>query len=66
MAFTPHFAVSRRTCLRSLVGGSLMLPGILSELVGAEATLDPLTPKQPHFAPKAKRVIFLFSSNVPS
>ena len=27
---------------------------------------DPLTPKQPHFAPKAKRVIFLFMAGAPS
>jgi hypothetical protein len=57
----PHFTFSRRACLRSLVGGSLLLPGILSELAAAESA-DPLAPKQPHFTPKAKRVIFLFSS----
>src|SRR5262245_41110606 len=27
---------------------------------------DPLLPKQPHFAPKAKRVIFLFMAGAPS
>ena len=59
---TPRFALSRRACLRSLVGGSLLLPGILSELAAADAPADPLTPKQPHFPAKAKRVIFLFSS----
>src|SRR5688572_16359583 len=69
---TPQFGLSRRACLRSLVGGSLLLPGILSELAAAEAgkseagnseaVADPLAPKQPHFPAKAKRVIFLFSS----
>ncbi|MSU80708.1 MAG: DUF1501 domain-containing protein [Gemmataceae bacterium] len=48
---------TRRTVIRSLVGGSLLLPGILSELLGQEA--DPLAPKRPHFEPRAKRVIFL-------
>ena len=69
---TPRFSqVSRRSCLRSLVGGSLLLPGMLSQLLaedaarsegGAPASGDPLSPKPPHFAAKAKRVIFLFSS----
>ena len=55
---------SRRTVLRSLIGGSLLLPGILSELLAAEAvrSADPLAPKKPHFTPKAKRVIVLFST----
>jgi Protein of unknown function (DUF1501) len=30
------------------------------------ASVDPLAPKQPHFAPKAKRVIFLFMAGAPS
>jgi hypothetical protein len=51
--------VTRRAALRSLIGGSLVLPGILSQLLAAD---DPLAPKRPHFAPKAKRVIFLLSS----
>ena len=48
--------------IRSLVGGSLLLPGIVSELLAADdspADADPLAPKPPHFAPRAKRVIFL-------
>ena len=32
----------------------------------ATAGVDPLAPKQPHFAPKAKRVIFLFMAGAPS
>lgn len=51
----------RREILRSLVGGSLLLPGLLSELL-AEGKVDPLSPKQPHFPAKAKRVIFIFSN----
>jgi len=51
----------RRDVIRSLVGGSLLLPGIVSRLL-AEDSDDPLAPKQPHFAPKAKQVIFIFSN----
>ena len=56
---------SRRTLIRSLVGGSLLLPGIVSELLAnpaAPAAADPLAPKAPHFAPRARRVIFIFSN----
>jgi hypothetical protein len=59
-AFT--YDPTRRTMLRSLVGGSLLLPAILSELLAADQSRDPLAPKKPHFAPKAKRVIVLFST----
>ena len=58
---------TRRQVLRSLAGAGLILPGLLSELLsprnaGANANdlANPLAAKQPHFAPKAKRVIFLF------
>ncbi len=50
--------------LRSLVGGSLLMPGLLSELLAESSTAssDPLAPKPPHFPAKAKRVIFVFSN----
>ncbi|MFN3485231.1 MAG: DUF1501 domain-containing protein, partial [Planctomycetota bacterium] len=52
---------TRRDVLRSLVGGSILLPGILGELLAQEARAsDPLAPKPPHFPARAKRVIFLF------
>ena len=51
--------LQRRTVLRSLVGGSLLLPGILSQLL---AESDPLAPRQGHFPAKAKRIIFIFSN----
>ena len=58
---------SRRNVLRSFVAGSLLMPGIVQQLLaddgvatGNDANADPLAPKQPHFAPKAKNVIFLF------
>src|SRR5437764_1452944 len=55
--------VTRRHVLRSLVGGSILLPGILSELLASGQTAtDPLAPRNPHFTPKARRVIFLLSS----
>src|SRR2546421_8768776 len=47
---------SRRDALRSLVGGSLMLPGILGQLFADEAQGDPLAPKPSHHPAKAKRV----------
>ena len=54
---------NRRSVIQSLMGGSLLLPGILSELLANETSsdgdVDPLAPRQPHFAPRAKRVIFL-------
>ena len=57
---------TRRVAVRSMVAGSLLLPGLLSRLLAAEGDppppSDPLAPKPPHFAPKAKRVIFLFST----
>ncbi len=58
---------SRREALKqSAVGfGSIALAGMLS----GESRLvsnDPLTPKTPHFEPKAKRMIFLFMKGGPS
>lgn len=58
---TPLLIQSRRSFFRSMVGGSMVLPAILSELL-ADGPRDPLAPKEPHFTPKAKRVIFLFST----
>jgi len=49
----------RRTFIRSLAGSSLILPGVLSNLLAAD---DPLAPRAAHFAPRAKRVIFLHMS----
>ena len=49
---------SRRQFLRSAVAGSALFPAIMQQLMADEG--DPLAPREPHFAPKAKRVIFLF------
>lgn len=54
-------ARGRRQVIRSLVGGSLLMPGLLSELL-AEEDSNPTAPKAPHFPPRAKRVIFIFLS----
>ncbi len=46
--------------LRSLLGGSILLPGMLTELLADDA--HPLAPRAPHFTPRAKSVIFIFSN----
>ena len=54
---------TRRQTIRSLAAGGLVLPGLLAEMLHSGASNDltnPLAAKDPHFAPKAKRVIFLF------
>jgi hypothetical protein len=66
MTNQPDCGCNRRHALRSLAAGSLLLPGIISDLlaseVSADTPADPLAPRQPHFAPRAKRVIFLYMS----
>ena len=48
--------------------GTIALGGLLSDqqLYSAARVQNPLAPKQPHFAPKAKRVIYLFMAGAPS
>ena len=64
--------VTRRWFFRQCgVGlGSVALASLLSpeKALGATAPkiTDPLAPKQPHFKPKAKRVIYLFMAGAPS
>lgn len=53
---------TRRAALRSLVGGSILFPGIVQSLLAADAPPDPLAPRPPHFPARAKNVIFLFMS----
>src|SRR5688500_9661910 len=55
---------SRRQMIRSLVGGSVLMPGILSGMF-SDAALgqgNPLAHRPSHFGPRAKRVIFLYMS----
>jgi len=49
---------SRRHFLRSAAASSILFPGIMNQLLADDG--DPLAIRQPHFAPKAKNVIFLF------
>ena len=63
----PAFDPARRTVLRSLTGGSILFPGLVSRLLAEDSGTppggtDPLSPHAPHFAPRAKRVIFLYMS----
>jgi hypothetical protein len=59
--------LTRRDVLRtaSCGFGYLALAGLMAEQAAAE-TQNPLAPKAPHFAPKAKRVIFMFMQGGPS
>lgn len=57
--------MTRRQAVRSLVCGSILMPGILAQLLADGARGDaanPLAPKAPHFPGKAKRVIFMYMS----
>mgnify|MGYP006178783053 CR=1 FL=1 len=47
----------------STVGGSLLIPDLLS---GKQEAEDGLMRALPHFAPKAKRIIYLFQNGAPS
>ncbi|MGI8601636.1 MAG: DUF1501 domain-containing protein [Verrucomicrobiales bacterium] len=59
----PQPLISRRHVMRSLVSGSLILPGIVSELLALDVgAANPIAPKRPRHTPKAKRVIFLYMS----
>src|SRR5688572_26542489 len=57
-----NYGFSRRQMIRSLVSGSLLLPGIVSQLLAEEtaSALNPLAPRASHFFGKAKRVIFIY------
>src|SRR4051794_6033317 len=59
---------SRREWLRQSFSsfGYLALAAMCAESVSRQAQANPLAPKAPHFAPRAKRVIFLFMRGGPS
>jgi len=61
---TASTLTTRRELLRSFAGGSLLMPGLLSELLadGSLVGSDPLAPRPSHFPAKAKQVIFVFSN----
>jgi hypothetical protein len=62
------YSLTRRQMMGSLASASIILPGMLSELMAetispaASAPENPLAPKAPMFPAKAKRVIFLYMS----
>ncbi len=58
---TPSTALgmNRRQAICSLVGGSLLMPGLLSQLLAQEKA-DPLASRPAHFPPRANRAIFIF------
>jgi len=62
----PPSPLSRRHFIRSMVGSSVLFPGVLSQLLaedaGRSSSPDPLAPRPSHFSPKAKRVILLYMS----
>lgn len=68
MSILPQSLFSRRDLLKkSAVGfGNLALLSMLNDEAQADSAKDPLAPKQPHFTPRAKRVIFLFMKGGPS
>ncbi len=63
--FTP---LNRRDMLTSTAAGFgwLAFAGLNADLARAEGYRSPLAPKNPHFEPKAKRVIFFFMQGGPS
>src|SRR6476661_6864108 len=65
----PHPRLDRREFLQRLgMGmGALGLSSLLGGIARADdPSLSPLAPKQPHFPPKAKRVIHIFANGGPS
>ncbi|MEX2263998.1 MAG: DUF1501 domain-containing protein [Bryobacteraceae bacterium] len=57
-------SITRRGLLRTIGSGFGMVG--LADTLGANRSSSPLAVKPPHFAPKAKRVIFLFLNGGPS
>ncbi|MGH9657006.1 MAG: DUF1501 domain-containing protein [Bryobacteraceae bacterium] len=55
---------TRRDFFRHAAGGIGTIA--LADILSAEGRSDPLAPRAPHFAPKAKNVIFLFMEGAPS
>jgi hypothetical protein len=69
MSGKPNRQISRRAMLRDTACGigSLGLAALLAEQAKASGgPLNPLAAKAPHFAPRAKNVIFLFMHGGPS
>lgn len=67
MLTTPHL-LSRRAMLQRSAGGFGMvaLSGLLAQEQARAAVANPLAAKLPHFAARAKRIVFLFMKGGPS
>lgn len=68
MRFPNNMIQSRRNALRLMSSsfGGLAFAAMATEQAFAAVKADPLAPKKPHFAPRAKRVIFLSMRGAPS
>lgn len=64
----PPREVARRWFLKDcgLGLGAVAIQAMLGKSASASASSEPLAPKMPHFAPRAKNVIFLFMAGAPS
>ncbi len=60
-----HFLRRSAAGLGGLALGSLMDPSLFAKAAKDSAPTDPLSPKPAHFAPKAKRVIYLHMAGSP-
>jgi hypothetical protein len=61
---TPN-PVSRRGLIRSLFSSSLLMPAMLSEVLGQDGTPavdNPMAARAPHWKPPAKSVIFIYAT----
>lgn len=69
---TPHSHLARRWFLKrcgiglGTIAASSLLHQELMANIATEQSSNPLAPKQPHFAPKVKRVIYMFQAGAPS
>ena len=68
----PHFDLLQAQTRRQFLNragqfslGSIALNALLGHASGGTAQINPLAPRQPHFAPKAKRVVYLHMSGGP-
>jgi len=68
LAYRRATALSRREAIHRMGAGigSIGLASMFNHPVAAASSANPLAPKQPHFAPKAKRIIQLFMPGGPS
>ncbi|MEX0741402.1 MAG: DUF1501 domain-containing protein, partial [Phycisphaeraceae bacterium] len=61
-----HFFSNCGVGLGKIALGTLLGNGLVGSAAAGQSPSNPLATRQPHFAPKAKRVIFLFMAGGPS